>query len=518
MKPEVDLLEQESSNFVLCLWFSLLAVVRNVVSFFVRSVCFVFGWFQRVPPLRSLTQIVDSHGYVASTFQVPTLDGYILNVFRIYSKSTPVPPAGRPVALLMHGLVDCAYTWVCNGPKNSLAYALCDAGYDVWLGNNRGNRYATKHSYLSPSDNEFWQFSWDEFARYDLPATTEFVLKYTGQNRLSYVGHSEGTTQMFARLSDHPEFANNLSCFVALGPVATIKNLTSPLLSAAAKFHVDRMVSFFYRKGFVRAPRGVTDAVIALMLSFCPGIFVRVVNYLCGSSDSDHPTGTECAEFVQHEPGGTSVMNVVHWAQTIRCGRFQMHDYGTAGNKLRYGQPTAPMYDLARIPQSLPIQFYYGGRDEIATVEDVQNLLNTLELNRIDSKYLPTFNHTDFLWCDDAPVAVVAPTIQFLNSIVKPLAPSHLESHALDFASDVDVVSITESLASRTHSPLNSPGFAVMPSHSVVAPTPTQLVFAPAPTASDSSSSTTTSSSNSSNTHTKNKKRSKLAAPSTVGL
>lgn len=36
--------------------------------------------------------------------------------------------------------------------------------------------------------------SFDEMAKYDLPATIDFILKKTGQDKLHYVGHSQGTT------------------------------------------------------------------------------------------------------------------------------------------------------------------------------------------------------------------------------------------------------------------------------------------------------------------------------------
>lgn len=40
----------------------------------------------------------------------------------------------------------------------------------------------------------FFFGSLDEMAKYDLPATINFIVEKTGQERLYYVGHSQGTT------------------------------------------------------------------------------------------------------------------------------------------------------------------------------------------------------------------------------------------------------------------------------------------------------------------------------------
>lgn len=72
--------------------------------------------------------------------------------------------------------------------QDALAFELAKRGYDVWLGNQRGNYFSNKHETLNPEkDVKYWDFSMDEIAKYDLPATIEYILSQTNQGEWYHV-------------------------------------------------------------------------------------------------------------------------------------------------------------------------------------------------------------------------------------------------------------------------------------------------------------------------------------------
>ena len=99
---------------------------------------------------------------------------------------------------------------------------LYDAGYDIWMGNNRGTKYSNVSDKFPVNDDSFerWDFSWAELGLYDDPAFMSLIMEKTGQRKVNYIGYAMGTTQMFYGLTHREEdfYADNMNKFVALAP------------------------------------------------------------------------------------------------------------------------------------------------------------------------------------------------------------------------------------------------------------------------------------------------------------
>ncbi|XP_075573394.1 lysosomal acid lipase/cholesteryl ester hydrolase isoform X2 [Pelecanus crispus] len=301
----------------------------------------------------NISQIITFRGYPSEEYEVTTEDGYILSINRIpYGRKGPERSKGpRPAVFLQHGLLADASNWITNLDYNSLGFMLADAGYDVWLGNSRGNTWSRKHTHLTVKQEEFWVFSFDEMAKYDIPASVDFILKKTGQEQVFYVGHSQGTTMAFIAFSTLPQLAKKIKMFFALAPVATVKFMTSPLAKLGCKWKNLNMS--------------------------------RVDVY-----------STHC-------PAGTSVQNMIHWSQAVKTGELKAYDWGSkAANMAHYNQSTPPFYKVKEM--TVPTAVWTGGQDWLADPKDVAMLLTQIT-NLVYHKNIPEWEHLDFIWGLDAP-------------------------------------------------------------------------------------------------------------------
>ncbi|KAL6475168.1 hypothetical protein MHYP_G00162080 [Metynnis hypsauchen] len=282
----------------------------------------------------------------------------------------------KPVVFLQHGLLAAGSNWVSNLPSNSLGFLLADAGFDVWLGNSRGNTWSRKHVSLSPKQNQYWKFSRDEMAKKDLPAVINFITKTTKQDKIFYVGHSQGTTIAFMAFSTMPQLASKIKMFFALAPVATVAFTSSPITKLSIL--PERLIwSLFGQKSFF--PQNKLLKFFAtkfcskkLVNVLCRNIMFRLFNF-----DKKNLNMTRIPMYITHSPAGTSVQNMVHWTQL-----------------------TPPQYNVKDM--KVPTVLWSGGQDILANPRDIAMLLTQIP-NLVHHHRIEHWGHLDFIWGLDAP-------------------------------------------------------------------------------------------------------------------
>ncbi|XP_015605711.1 lipase 3 isoform X2 [Cephus cinctus] len=352
--------------------------------------------------IETAPNIIRRAGYHAEAHTVETDDGYLLTVHRI-----PGKPGSTPV-LLQHGLLGSSADWILPGKGKAFAYLLANQGYDVWLGNARGNTYSRSHASLSTSDSKFWDFSWHEMGIHDLPAVISYILELKNQeNGLIYVGHSMGTTMFYVMASEHPEIARKVSAMFSLAPVGFMNHVKSPIRIVAPFSHdIEIIAHFFGANEFL--PQNMILRFLAKygcdIDTSEEKICANSIFVLCGFDQAQF-NNTLMPIILNHTPAGTSTKSLVHYAQEITSGKFRQYDYGTEKNKELYNSTNPPEYILSNI--DVPIAFYYADNDWLASSVDVDRLYK--ELPKKLGKYkvdFPKFNHLDFLWGIDAPKLV----------------------------------------------------------------------------------------------------------------
>lgn len=102
-----------------------------------------------------------------------------------------------------------------------MPYQLANAGYDVWVGNNRGTKYSDRNSHKE----DYWEYNLDHLIKYDLPCLVKNITEIADSDQIIYIGHSQGTTQFLASMDLHPELHSKIRSFIGFGPVISLMGL-----------------------------------------------------------------------------------------------------------------------------------------------------------------------------------------------------------------------------------------------------------------------------------------------------
>jgi len=358
-------------------------------------------------------RLIRDHGYPVEEYTVETRDGYLITIHRIpYGRdANGSKEKKRLPVLIMHGFLECSEVWLPRGPKKSLPYVLADAGYEVWLGNVRGNRYGCKHVSLNTRSYDFWKFGMDEMIRFDLPAIIGRMLKTSKSERYAYIGFSQGTGIGFGLFSTNPELAERATIFIALAPAARVNGVKLTLVDTLMRCDPNIIYLMFGRRRLL----GMTIFWRALLPQKTYVKLIDICTWYLFGWEMRNINEKEKSVLYGHLYSLGSVRTMVHWFQTIARGRFQMYDdeASKAANK-RYPSHIPPEYPIRQI--KVPTALFYGGSD---TLCDMPWLLDQLKDTPLRSFCIDEYEHLDFQFSSSAHTKVYPMVTKLIQNSVK---------------------------------------------------------------------------------------------------
>ncbi|XP_050521663.1 gastric triacylglycerol lipase-like [Daktulosphaira vitifoliae] len=354
--------------------FSFISKIKSNLYLFLLILIFI-GAAKLVVSLKTSDKILE-FGYPLEIYETQSKDGYMLGLERIpHSRNVnKTSKIGKPV-LMVHGLYGTSMLFA--AVNTSQAYALSDAGYDVWLMNFRLSGISKlikdpKSGIIPPLQNVSWDFSMEELAIYDLTASIDYVLNITGYEKLDLTGFSLGNTIILIALSELPEYQNKVNKIVMIVPTTRMKT-----------YHAPAWRMYFLIKLRIKGEKYIPklpdyDNQIFGYNCMKNNLFWKyycrnVVNSVQGIS---LPYNRKALELLKVYPQPTAVKVLFHVYQHIRSDHFCKYDYGPIQNIKYYNSTVPPDYDLTKI--IVPSYILHSKIDSTATPEDIKWLVNQL--------------------------------------------------------------------------------------------------------------------------------------------
>jgi len=347
---------------------------------------------------------------------IVTEDRYINNVW-ILESNDPLNRNGKSV-ILQHGLLDGAFSFLILG-EDSLAKKLCDEGYTLYLPYIRGTQFSRSHlDYDSSLNSDYWDFSFDQMAQYDLPSIVNYAKQRDEVEKVYYIGHSQGTLIYFLSYMNNPEFLEkNIEKFIALGTVPNVNNAPHVLIKLFEKSKILNILPF---KNFLTFPKDIGQIFVPFCTSKAKILCNSILSFaFSGAKETGRIDYERLGKNIYlYEPGGTSVQNMKHWIQIYTAKKLQKYDYGSKSeNKKHYGTEKPPVYDLDKFKKySIPSLMTISDADPFSNPQDVLEFINNIEdKNVVNLLSLSNYNHIDYFWADSATEDVFPKVLEFLE-------------------------------------------------------------------------------------------------------
>nr|WJX09125.1 putative salivary protein [Nilaparvata lugens] len=364
------------------------------------------------PDMKNTVERAAAQGFECQCHAVVTLDNYIIRFHRMGAFRGP------PV-LLLHGYLTASEQWLVRSRSEDLPSILADKGFDVWIGNFRGNTYGRNHTYLSPDQQEtsarFWNFTLHELGYYDVPSMVDYIRKVSGGGRaVSLVGYSIGATVALITASTRPDYNHKINLIVLLAPYAfTSKEINLQALfqhlhideSIESFMHEEEPMEIFSRKRsrirfFNRncGPRSLSHFSCVSIIVICFGV-----------GQVHHHNKDALHKMLISYMSGTSSKLVEHMSQMFHEGKLLKYQYNE--------NDEIELYPLKKI--AVPVSVHSSVGDNVADPASMELLIQHLPEKSLIGRYLipESYTHIDYFLSRNARKDVYRDIIDTLNKV-----------------------------------------------------------------------------------------------------
>ncbi|XP_030765354.1 lipase 3-like isoform X2 [Sitophilus oryzae] len=388
------------------------------------NMCYNLSFINAMHPEVNLNfeQRVKRHGYPLEVHTITTEDDYMIDLLRIprgISKSSN-ESKNKSVILIMHGNGGSPHNFITLGRKVAPAYYFADRGFDVWLICGRGVHCVTskKHKkYDWNKDSEYWNFSFHEIGLYDVAAGINFVTNTTNQKKIFYIGHSAGVNEIYALMSERPEFNEKIKIVTNYAGSPILTQMDYPALETIIELaHVFRgLAKLLNLYELVSAP--VAEVGNSLVKHMCADPkFKRACKaaiWCFGSHVSTLIEDNVVEIIASGAPPRFSMKALIHLMDNVKNAAFRQYDYGAKLNKKIYGQPLPKEYNISAC--TAPSAFFSGATDSIVLKEEMWKTQELLSNTILDYEVGPSFVHLDFIFAKNATFLLYEPTLKLFK-------------------------------------------------------------------------------------------------------
>lgn len=350
-------------------------------------------------------EYIESFGYKLEENPVITDDGYILSLWHL----NPKFPNGKTV-FFQHGFTCTAWIFFHLG-ENSLPFYLLKEGYDIWLANNRGSYFSPGHISKDPKDPKsgYNNYSMDDFVASDMPAMVKYIKERTGAKKMTFIGHSQGTTLfLMAMMHDSIFTEESFDNFISLG---TVPNL------AHSKFLpidiLDMIYDLLRRATFLQAlnlPELLRE-LLATLAKEHPKVFGKIFDTLASIYPSGRMDYINIYNLLYYFPGGISKINLFHWSQIHQMKKLVYY------NPNFHEEKTAKEYNLENLKKwKIKSLVTRSDDDTFGSYQDVTDFYDAVEdKSVIKLLELTSYGHLDVLFAESAINDIFKPIIEFIK-------------------------------------------------------------------------------------------------------